>query len=222
MGRWAGLRPLSAPVHEVAGADVVEASSEGVVPGIDPLPAVMLVVPVGDSVELGGQLPVIVAPRHPELALAVRKDDSAEGIHPLPEPCGVGLGVELRPPGRGWRRAQLPVDCVSVVNVVARRGRRRHRASLSRRGMSTGRDCVADEGAPLAGVESGAGLCGGPGAGVFLGRRRVRVRGRTLDTFPWWWRSDAGSGRGGPRLAGMGTRQALAGVSGAPAAKAAA
>ena len=87
--------------YEVADAGVGEASSEGVVPRIDFLPAVMLAVPIGDSVELRGQLPVIAAPRHPELALTVGQDDSAEGIHPLPEPCGVGLGVELRPPGRG-------------------------------------------------------------------------------------------------------------------------
>ena len=117
--------------------------------GSIPLPAVMLVVPVGDSVELRGQLPVIVAPRHAELALAVGQHDSAEGIHPLPEPCR-------------------------------------------------------------------------PGAGVFGGRGRVRVRGRTLDTLRWWWRADSGSGRGGPRWAGPGARQALAGVSGWPAARAAA
>ena len=187
--------------HEVAGAGVIEASSEGVVPRIDPLPAVMLVVPVGDSVELRGQLPVIVAPLHLELALAVGQDDSAEGIHPLPEPCGVGLGVELRPPGRGWRRAQLPVDCVSVVDVVARGSRRRHRASLSRRGVSTGREGGVDEGAPLAGVESGAGLCGRPGAGVFGGQRRVRVRGRRSTPFSGGGvptRSQAAAVRGWP------------------------
>lgn len=73
----------------------------------------------------------------------------------------------------------------------------------------------------MAGVGSGAGLRGWPGAGVLRGRGRVRVYARRLDTLRRW-RSDSGSGRGGPRLAGAGARQALAGVSGAPAARAAA
>ena len=98
-GRGCRLRS-PAGVHQASGAGVLEAPGELVVPGIDPLPAVMLAVPVGDSLELRGELPVIVAPGYLELALDVGQHDSAKGIHPLPEPCGVGLGVDLCPLGR--------------------------------------------------------------------------------------------------------------------------
>ena len=119
-----GRRPAC---NRASGAGVLEAPGELVVPGIDPLPAVVLAVPVGDSLELRGELPVVVAPRHLELALDVGQHHSAEGVHPLPEPCGVGLGVDLCPLRRADGRAQLPVDCVPVVDVVARCGRLRHR-----------------------------------------------------------------------------------------------